>query len=222
MINKRFHFLVVAEELSPAIFPSTSMRRYRCICDCGNNVIVLRSNLLRGATKSCGCWKKNTARQCAKKHGMSTSDEYKIWYGIKKRCYKKTYKEFHLYGGRGISMSDQWLNSFESFYKDMGNRPSKSHSIDRINVNGNYCIENCRWATDLEQSENTRRNHLFLFEGKLTTLRQISILSSVNYHKLYNLVIRKKHELFESIQQLLVSCKEPTLEPSTGATTRNT
>ena len=216
MLNSRFHRLLVVEELEPIRYKRTSVRRYRCRCDCGNEVIVHKPNLLRGSTKSCGCWKKETAGMHSATHRMSNTPEYEVWTGIKKRCLNPKYKEFHLYGGRGIRLCDEWRD-FSVFYKDMGPRPTKNHSIDRKDVNGNYCAENCRWATDLEQSQNTRRNIIFEYMGKLLSLSEIARLSGCNYPSLYHFVARKKLPLDQAIS--LVSSKKPSLNKCPGAAT---
>lgn len=129
---------------------------------------------------------------------MSASAEYRIWAGMRKRCLNPNYREFHLYGGRGINICDRWAE-FNAFYSDMGPRPSSKHSIDRIDVNGDYSPENCRWATDLQQSENTRRNHLFTYHGEVITLRQIAIRADVPYQRLYHQVIRRAKPIEEAI-----------------------
>lgn len=84
--------------------------------------------------------------------------EYNIWGGIKRRTRNPKYFQYHLYGGRGIKMCDRWFDSFENFLEDMGPRPSKKHSLDRIKQNGNYEKSNCRWATAIEQNNNSRKN----------------------------------------------------------------
>ena len=94
-------------------------------------------------------------------HLMTGSSEYGIWGNMLYRCNTETSPLYHLYGGRGVSVSDSW-NSFDTFISDMGKRPSDGHSIDRIDVNGNYCKENCRWATKKEQSRN-RTNSVYIF-----------------------------------------------------------
>lgn len=91
-----------------------------------------------------------------RKHGRSRTPEYEVWCGIKKRCHDPAYREFHLYGGRGITMADEWRNSFERFFADMGCRPTPRHSIDRINNDGNYAPGNCHWATPAQQVRNRR------------------------------------------------------------------
>jgi hypothetical protein len=105
-----------------------------------------------------------------KKHGMSGTPEYRRWTSIKYRCYNKNCRKYNMYGGRGIKMCDEWLNSFEKFRKDMGCRPSAKHSIDRIDNNGDYTPENCRWATPKEQARNKRDTVYISFKGETLPL----------------------------------------------------
>lgn len=106
------------------------------------------------------------------KHGMSGTPEHWAWKAIKRRCYAKGLKQYSDYGGRGIKVCDRWLKSFEDFYADMGPRPSKDHSIDRVNNNGNYEPSNCVWATRKKQNNNSRHNHYIKIEGVTRTLAQ--------------------------------------------------
>lgn len=106
-----------------------------------------------------------------KTHGMKYTMVYRVWCGMKNRCYNSNDPDYHSYGGRGIKICDEWLHSFERFFSDMGNPPSKSHSIDRINNSGNYSFDNCRWATSKEQSRNTRRNILLTLNGRTMCMR---------------------------------------------------
>lgn len=127
---------------------------WKCECSCGKLKNILSYNLRKGLTKSCGCLIKESSSKINLSHGMSKSSEFKSWAHLKSRCYNIKDKKYPIYGGRGIKVSNEWLNSFEQFYKDMGPKPSNKHSIDRIDNDGNYCKENCRWATPQEQSIN--------------------------------------------------------------------
>jgi predicted nucleic acid-binding Zn ribbon protein len=144
-----------------------------CKCSCGNLVVVVNGSLQTGYTSSCGCFQKEIASKRATKHGMRGISEYDIWRSMAQRCNNQKSSSYTNYGGRGIVMCDRWLdpeNGFTNFYTDMGPRPSPKHSIDRIDVDGNYCPENCRWATHKEQARNKRNNKMITYAGKTLCL----------------------------------------------------
>jgi len=126
-----------------------SRRYWLCKCSCGTEQEVLITSLTSGNSKSCGCLKLSLM----KTHGLSNSKEYRIWWAMIQRCRNPKHARFHRYGGRGITVCARWKR-FELFYSDMGKRPSRSLSIDRMNNSLGYYPSNCRWATRSQQQKN--------------------------------------------------------------------
>lgn len=131
-------------------------QRWHMRCDCGTDAMVLASNVRRGATTSCGCARRDLSSARAKTHGLSKHWLYKRWAEMIFRCTNPKCDKFEFYGGRGIKVCDRWLGGFEPFLEDMGAPPTRAHSIDRINNDGDYEPSNCRWATKVEQMKNRR------------------------------------------------------------------
>ena len=151
---------------------------FKCICGKEKNICV--NNVKNGGTKSCGCIKKeqDLKNLNSVKHGMTETKIYRTWAAMKRRCLNKNNARYKDYGGRGIKVCEEWLE-FENFFGDMGDKP-KGKSLDRIDNNGNYCKENCRWADIFTQMNNTRRNHLLTYERKTQTIAQWSEELGIN------------------------------------------
>lgn len=153
--------------IDPLVSPYVKTR-----CECGNERTVLRGNLGRGLTRSCGCLATETRRNRSSSHGLTRSPEFRSWSAAKSRTTNARDPAFRHYGGRGIDMCDGWISNFVAFYEDMGPRPTRAHSIDRRDNSRGYhcgrcaqCVSlgrepNCRWATAAEQAANTRRTIL--------------------------------------------------------------
>lgn len=157
---------------------------WECHCDCGSVCAVRPDGLKGGTTRSCGCLQKELiAKQGMKNatHGLRKTPEYTTYNLMKRRCYDIGSQTFDHYGGRGIKVCDRWLESFQNFYEDMGPKPSKKHSLDRIDNNSDYCPENCRWATHKQQTNNTRRNVFVEIDGIEKTLAQWSEFYGISY-----------------------------------------
>ena len=150
-----------------------------CLCDCKTVTSVCRSSLVRGATKSCGCFRREFITKAKHIHGLSQTPLHGLWRGMIERCHGSGGSSFSNYGGRGIQVCDRWRYSFLSFLSDMGERPGPEYSIDRINNSGHYSPENCRWVTRLAQSNNRRSNVVITYEGKTMTAAQWSRVTGV-------------------------------------------
>lgn len=204
LVGKRFGYLTVIKQVESLNYRA----RFLCCCDCGNTKLVLGQSLLSGHVKSCGCYQSEEARKRMTNylkskgfnlHGQTRTRLYNIWSGIKNRCNSPNNRAYRNYGGRGIKICEEWENSFPAFYEwAIASGYSDNLTIDRINVDGDYCPENCRWASYSVQAENKRllkrnttgvtgvsfnrgtgkyvayiqRNHKFRFLGSFDTLEE--------------------------------------------------
>lgn len=145
---------------------------YKCQCDCGNITIVEKSQLTTSKTKSCGCLQKSITSKMSKTHGFSKTKIYSLWCGIKDRCFRHKNKDYKNYGGRGIIVCNEWLK-FENFYNwAIENGYKEGLTIERIDVNGNYEPNNCKWIKNELQSHNKRNNHYLTYKGKTQILSE--------------------------------------------------
>ena len=144
----------------------------RCKCDCGKEIIVRGSNLVNHRTKSCGCIRREVTRNLKFLHGQHDTRLYRCWQNMKDRCGNEKNKEYKNYGGRGIKVCSRWQDSFVDFAEwALNSGYDESLTIDRIDVDGNYCPENCRWSTMKEQSRNRTDNCIVEIEGERKILQ---------------------------------------------------
>jgi hypothetical protein len=134
-----------------------SAQYWICQCFCGEVKTVLASNLITGNTTSCGCLgSRNNLKNVSKTHGLSKKPIYKTWHGMMQRCSNPKNISYKYYGARGIKVCESW-KKFENFYKDMGDKPCENLSLDRVDSNGDYSKENCRWTDWITQANNRRK-----------------------------------------------------------------
>lgn len=147
---------------------------WKCKCDCGNIVIVRAGQLKFGATKSCGCYQKDRASESSFKHGMNNTKIHNSWRGMRERCINKNNNHYKYYGGRGITVCDEWNNTdngFINFYNwAMNNGYKDGLTIERIDVNGNYEPSNCKWITNKEQANNKSNTIYLEYNNKTQSL----------------------------------------------------
>lgn len=174
-----------------------NIKMWTCKCRCGTIKDVREPSLKREDSKSCGCTRQAAmlagVKEKATTHGMSNTRLYAIYKHMNNRCYRKSDIKYPKYGGRGITVCDEWLDSFEAFADwALNNGYSDNLSIDRINVDGNYCPENCRWADDYVQNNNRSNSKKYTYNNQTLTIAEWARLLDMNYKKLW-----KRLEVFE-------------------------
>lgn len=167
----------------------------KCECSCPEHTIkIIRAcHLMSGATVDCGCGTHERLSKSSTKHGLKGTTIYKRWSTMRRRCYDKNYPEYENYGGRGIEVCDDWKDDackfaedmLESFIKHVTLHGERNTTLDRIDVNKNYCKENCRWATLQEQALNRTNTHIYEFNGKSYNIAELaSLFRESNKHLL--------------------------------------
>lgn len=179
MTNLRFGRLTVLECVGR---DNNGNALWRCKCDCGKENIVDGCRLRKGNTKSCGCYNIYRTKICNSTHKKSKTRLYAIWGGIKTRCSNPKCEAFKEYGGRGIKFCKDWV-FYENFEKwALNNGYSNNLTIDRIDNNGNYEPDNCRWVTMKKQSNNRRSNRYVEYNGKIFTIAEICDILNLPYN----------------------------------------
>ena len=158
-------------------------RHWEFLCECGQTKVIALRDVRNGHTRSCGCLFIEMLKSRKKENPPSKHPLYGIWTHMISRCHKESCKDYYKYGARGIRVCERWLHSFWDFVSDMGDRPSKDHSIDRIDNDGDYAPENCRWADHFTQANNKRSNRNLTYKGKTQSLACHCHEHNLNYYR---------------------------------------
>lgn len=202
----RFGRLTVEREAAP----HKSYRKARCRCDCGTVVDVFTFSLTGGKTQSCGCLHSERARirtaavgKANRKHGKTGTPEYQALRAAIDRCERKESHAYNRYGGRGITVCDRWRHSFEAFYADMGPKPSKRHTLERVNNERGYDPSNCEWRLWEPQNRNRRNTVMVEWRGMTVPLSKIAARAKIDYGNLHRRVFKLGWDLERAIRQPL-------------------
>lgn len=170
-----------------------------CRCSCGIEKPVRKDHLTAGRTKSCGCAKSEASKNANTVHGMFGTSVYKSWSGMLSRCTCVTDQSYARYGGRGIKVDPEW-HTFSNFYRDMGEKPFKGASLERLNTNGDYCLANCVWADNKTQSYNKRNNTLFEYKGQKYNVSALAELSGLAEDLLRSRLYKRKWSIERAVE----------------------
>ena len=184
--------------------------QWLCRCECGNTTVVGKGNLVGGRTKSCGCLKHQEAVN--RTHGKSKTRLYYVWRNMLNRCYDSNVRDYPSYGGRGITVCDEWKNDFQAFYDwAMANSYDETaergkFTLDRIEVQGNYEPSNCRWVDEKVQANNKRCNHHIEYKGKTMSLAELADLTGIKYGTLHKRICILNWDTESAVNTPVNSC----------------
>jgi hypothetical protein len=182
LTGKRFGRWLVLER-TPNVRPGTS--RWKCLCECGKiKDHVLFTSLVRGSSMSCGCLRSDMLMKPDNECHSQRNPTWRVWQSMRTRCRNANHPSYKGYGARGIGCCDEWFNSYDAFFADMGTKPEDG-SLDRIDNEKGYCKENCRWATKTQQAGNTRRNIKVSWKGWICNLIDVARAENVDYMTLH-------------------------------------
>lgn len=171
-----------------------------CQCECGKTKIVRSNSLTSGLIVSCGCYHKEMLKMRLTTHGQSHTRLFNIWQNVKRRCYNPNYKYYSYYGGRGITMIEEWKNDFGVFQKWATENGYKNNlTLDRIDSDGNYEPSNCRWATRQTQQNNLRSNHRYTINGEEKTLMEWCKIYGVPHERTRNRVVNRGWDILDAL-----------------------
>lgn len=179
LAGKRFGMLVVVKEAGRSCHGGVV---WECKCDCGETKYICSHELVKGHSTSCGCKRKTSLSRLRYRHGDVGTRLYKTWQDMKSRCQNKQNKFYKDYGGRGISVCEEWDRDYIAFRAwAISSGYNDSLTIDRIDVNGNYEPNNCKWSTQYQQANNRRSAHFVTYHGKTGALTNMCRELNVNY-----------------------------------------
>lgn len=179
---------------------------YKCLCECGNFVVVESKSLKSGNTKSCGCINHDKIVSRNTKHNLSKTRLYKIFHGMKRRCYNEKCRSYKDYGAKGIKICDEWKNNFIAFYDwAINNGYSENLTIERKDIHQDYCPLNCCWIPKAQQQKNTSRNVLYEYKGQKKLLGELAKENNLPFT-----CVRKRLERGWSLERTLTT---PNLSP---------
>ena len=207
LTNQTFGRLTVIKRAKDQISPAGKHRvMWTCRCECGRTKDVNADNLKSGKTLSCGCLQKQRAKECIMKHGDTDSRLYAIWCAIKRRCYRDYDPHYARYGGRGIKMCEEWRESYAAFMEwalANGYRYDAKRgecTLDRIDNDGDYTPENCRWVSHKIQSNNKSTNHLITLNGETHTIAEWAEIFGMRYCKLYQRLYKYGYDIGKAVK----------------------
>lgn len=185
-----------------------SGRYWNCLCVCGKEKTVCQNNLVHGQVKSCGCLTKETTTARSTKHGHRNTGTYRSYCSMLTRCHNSSLPSYKAYGGRGIAVCERWQgdNGFQHFLEDMGERP-QGFTLDRIDVNGHYTPENCRWASRKLQNRNKRSNHVLTHGGESRCVMEWSDLTGIHWQTIISR-LRLGWSVEQALTQPVKTCRK--------------
>lgn len=197
LTGRRYGYLTVVKRADNT---DKGQSTWQCLCDCGNVKVISGVLLREGNAKSCGCMRRNLKPNL--RHGMSHTRLYYAWNNIKKRCYNESTPAYKNYGGRGIKMCDAWKDSFESFAEwSLSNGYTDSLTIERIDVNGDYCPENCTWIPLNEQQNNRTSCLYFTYNGETKNLHEWCSSLNLPYMTVHNRIYKLNWDFERAISE---------------------
>ena len=190
MIGRRFGRLVVLDDAPDGMQPNGDRyKRFWCQCDCGQRQIVRKSVLFDGQTRSCGCLRREITGNRSRTHGMSNTALRGVYNAMKQRCVNPHSHSYKNYGGRGIQCCDKW-KTFGGFLEDMLPTYREGLTLERIDVNGPYCKENCSWIPMVQQQANRRDTLYVHYGGRRVRLKELALETGISYNRLWLRIYR--------------------------------